>query len=119
MAETTEKLECAIDARRRILNIAVSTVLLETGFGSCDKMALETLTEILQSCKYCWSYEFNYWISPPKGQEKYWVILYFIIITVLSEVGNSARGYCEISGRVEPVLGDVIMALINMGKYVT
>lgn len=40
----------------------------------------------------------------------------FYSVTVLSEVGNSARGYCEISGRVEPVLGDVIMALINMGK---
>ncbi|KOB51916.1 putative methylmalonate-semialdehyde dehydrogenase, partial [Operophtera brumata] len=51
MAEITEKLESTSDARRRILNIAVSTVLLETGFDSCDKMSLETLTEILQSCE--------------------------------------------------------------------
>lgn len=51
MAENTEKLESSCDARRRILNIAVSTVLLETGFETADKMALETLTEIIQCCK--------------------------------------------------------------------
>lgn len=52
MSEAAEKVESASDARRRILNIAVSTVLLETGFDSADKAALETLTEILQCCKY-------------------------------------------------------------------
>lgn len=51
MAETTEKIENGTDARRRVLNIAVSTVLLETGFDAADKMSLETLTEILQCCK--------------------------------------------------------------------
>lgn len=51
MSENTEKVENAADARRRILNIAVSTVLLETGFEAADKMSLETLTEMLQCCK--------------------------------------------------------------------
>lgn len=51
MAEGTEKVESGSDARRRILTIAVSTVLLENGFESTDKMALETLTEMLQCCK--------------------------------------------------------------------
>ncbi|KAG7302106.1 hypothetical protein JYU34_013567 [Plutella xylostella] len=83
MAESTEKVESGPDARRRILNIAVSTVLLESGFDAADKLSLETLTELLQ----CF----------------------------LTEVGNSARGYCEVAGRVEPVLSDVVMALINMG----
>ncbi|XP_045774032.1 transcription initiation factor TFIID subunit 8 [Maniola jurtina] len=83
MSENTEKLESSCDARRRILNIAVSTVLLESGFDSADKIALETLTEVLQ----CF----------------------------LTEVGNSAKSYCELTGRTEPVLGDVMMALINMG----
>lgn len=41
---------------------------------------------------------------------------YFLFL-VLSEVGNSAKGYCELAGRVEPVIGDVVMALINMGKH--
>lgn len=51
MAEGTEKVESAVDARRRVLNIAVSTVLLETGFDAADKISLETLTEMLQCCK--------------------------------------------------------------------
>lgn len=50
MSETTEKVENCSDARRRILSIAVSTVLLEAGFEAADKMSLETLTEILQCC---------------------------------------------------------------------
>ncbi|XP_023935508.1 transcription initiation factor TFIID subunit 8 [Bicyclus anynana] len=83
MTENTEKPESSCDARRRILNIAVSTVLLETGFESSDRIALETLTEVIQ-CFF-------------------------------TEVGNSAKSYCELTGRTEPVLGDVMMALINMG----
>lgn len=34
---------------------------------------------------------------------------------VLVEVGQSARSYCELSGRTIPVLGDVVVALVNMG----
>ncbi|XP_045516498.1 transcription initiation factor TFIID subunit 8 [Pieris brassicae] len=83
MSETTEKIESNGDARRRILHIAVSTVLLESGFETVDKISLETLTEMLQ-CFF-------------------------------TEVGNSANRYCELSGRVEPVLADVMLALINMG----
>ncbi|VVC89530.1 transcription initiation factor TFIID subunit 8 [Leptidea sinapis] len=83
MSESIERIEASSDARRRFLNIAVSTVLLETGFEAADKMSMETLTEIMQ----CF----------------------------IAEVGNSAKGYSELSGRVEPVLGDVMMAFMNMG----
>ncbi|EFN80950.1 transcription initiation factor TFIID subunit 8 [Harpegnathos saltator] len=31
------------------------------------------------------------------------------------ETGASARNYCELSGRTEPLIADVILALINMG----
>lgn len=41
--------------------------------------------------------------------------VYIFMFTVMTEVGNSAKGYCELSGRVEPVIGDVMVALINMG----
>lgn len=34
---------------------------------------------------------------------------------MITEIGNSARSYCELSGRTVPVLGDVVIALINMG----
>lgn len=33
----------------------------------------------------------------------------------LVELGESARNYCELSGRTEPLIADVILALINMG----
>ncbi|XP_055846784.1 transcription initiation factor TFIID subunit 8 isoform X3 [Episyrphus balteatus] len=69
--------------RRKILNMAVSGILLEKGFDSVDKECLETLTEMIQS--------------------------------LITEVGTSARSYCELSGRTIPVLGDVVVALVNMG----
>lgn len=34
---------------------------------------------------------------------------------VIVEIGQSSRNYCELSGRTQPVIGDVIVALINMG----
>jgi transcription initiation factor TFIID subunit 8 len=37
------------------------------------------------------------------------------VVAVICQVGISARSYCELSGRTEPVIGDVIMALVNMG----
>uniref|UniRef100_A0A1A9WTD5 Transcription initiation factor TFIID subunit 8 n=1 Tax=Glossina brevipalpis TaxID=37001 RepID=A0A1A9WTD5_9MUSC len=71
------------NARRKILGLAVSHILIEKGFQTVDKECMETLTEMLQS--------------------------------MLVEVGQSARSYCELSGRTIPVLGDVIVALVNMG----
>lgn len=37
--------------RRKILQASVAATLLEIGFESADQLALETLTELLQSCK--------------------------------------------------------------------
>jgi len=34
---------------------------------------------------------------------------------VIVEIGNSAHNYCELGGRTMPIVGDVSMALINMG----
>lgn len=41
--------------RRRVLTLAVSSLLTELGFDHADKMAVETLVEMIQSCK-CQSY---------------------------------------------------------------
>lgn len=38
-------------ARRKVLVTSVGVLLNEIGFDSCDKMALETLTEMMQACK--------------------------------------------------------------------
>ncbi|XP_058459831.1 transcription initiation factor TFIID subunit 8-like [Malaya genurostris] len=70
-------------ARRKYLNMAVSSELLEHEFESADRDCVETLTEMVQS---------------------------FIV-----ELGQSARNYCELAGRTQPVIGDVVIALINMG----
>jgi hypothetical protein len=37
------------------------------------------------------------------------------IFLVLTEIGSSSRAYCELAGRVEPFLGDVVVSLIEMG----
>ena len=36
---------------RRLLEISICALLREQGFASASKIALETLTEMLQSCK--------------------------------------------------------------------
>lgn len=33
----------------------------------------------------------------------------------MHEIGNSARNYCELSGRTEILIADVILALVNCG----
>lgn len=38
-------------AHRKILSMVVSSTLQEIGIDSTDKVVLETLTEMLQSCK--------------------------------------------------------------------
>ncbi|XP_069693667.1 transcription initiation factor TFIID subunit 8-like [Periplaneta americana] len=38
--------------------------------------------------------------------------------SLITQIGISARSYCELSGRTEPVIGDVIIALVNMGVSV-
>ncbi|KAI8122840.1 Transcription initiation factor TFIID subunit 8 [Lucilia cuprina] len=81
--DKTETVQPNGNARRKILSVAVSQILMEKGFDSVDKECLETLTEMLQS--------------------------------MLVEVGQSARSYCELSGRTIPVIGDVIVSLVNMG----
>ncbi len=37
--------------RRRVLTLAVSSLLTELGFDHAEKMAVETLVEMIQSCK--------------------------------------------------------------------
>lgn len=50
--EKTESTQITGNARRKILNLAVSQILMEKGFDSADKECLETLTEMLQSCEW-------------------------------------------------------------------
>lgn len=46
--------------RRKFLKMAVSSILLETGFDSSNNDSLETLVEMLTSRKYFF-FNFFYW----------------------------------------------------------
>lgn len=49
---TSSPAENYLLARRRTLQVVVSALLTESGFESAEKAAVETLTEMLQSCMY-------------------------------------------------------------------
>jgi transcription initiation factor TFIID subunit 8 len=42
-------------------------------------------------------------------------LLIQIIQSLIFEIGRSSRAFCELSGRTEPLIGDVVVALIEMG----
>lgn len=33
----------------------------------------------------------------------------------MSETANQTKNYAELAGRTQPVVGDVVMAMVNMG----
>ena len=39
------------------------------------------------------------------------------MFTDLSEVGRSSQAFCELACRTEPMLSDVVMALVEMGTF--
>lgn len=41
-----------VNTRRKILNHVICSILVECGYDTCEKQALETLTEMLQSCRF-------------------------------------------------------------------
>jgi len=68
---------------RKMLTVAISSILLELGVDTADRDTLGTLTEMLQ-CFLC-------------------------------EIGSTSKNYCELSGRIEPVIADVILGFVEMG----
>lgn len=45
-------MEAHITCRRRALTSAIASLLLEMGIDCAEKQVMESLTELLQSCKY-------------------------------------------------------------------
>lgn len=41
-----------------------------------------------------------------------------IFQSFITELGHSSRAYCELAGRTEPVIGDIVIALVGMGVSV-
>lgn len=38
-----------------------------------------------------------------------------MFILVLCETANQSKNFAELAGRTQPVVGDVVMAMVNMG----
>ena len=48
----TNPMEAHLTCRRKALTTAIGNLLLEMGVDCVEKQVIESLTEILQSCKY-------------------------------------------------------------------
>lgn len=92
---------------RKMIAMTVSIIAKEAGFDSIDKDALGTLTEMMQACT-----------KPSLVQKDVYFKKYLFLLAVLCELGLLSRNYCELSGRVEPLIADVIMAFSEIGKTV-
>ena len=73
--------------RRKLLQASVSCLCSEADFSAVDELSLETLTEMMQSCKHLTSIIYM----------SYLIHLFFAVLT---ELGHSSRLYCELSARV-------------------
>jgi hypothetical protein len=50
--------------------------------------------------------------------EELWVRPYaFDPLVDISEIGRSAKSYCEHTARTQPTLSDIVVTLVEMGKY--
>lgn len=92
---------------RKMIAMTVSIIAKEAGFDSIDKDALGTLTEMMQACKY-----------PSFVRKIIYSYKCVFFLAVLCELGLLSRNYCELSGRVEPLIADVIMAFAEIGKTI-
>jgi len=54
MAAPVEQLMSGSAARRKLLQASVSCLCNESNFGFVEEIAIETLTEMIQSCNYCY-----------------------------------------------------------------
>lgn len=101
--EKTQDNQVIGNPRRLVLKQSVANILMEKGFETVEKQCIETLTEMIQSCKCTYILKMlRISIQCPS-------------VIVITEIGQSSRNYCELSGRTQPVIGDVVVALINSG----
>lgn len=92
------------NVHRKMLAASISSSLLDLGIETADRDALGTLTEMLQCCE-------SFDVTSLTFNEK----IFFCIFAVLVEVGYLSRNYCELAGRAEPIIADVILGFVEMG----
>ena len=108
------------NVHRRYLKASIGALCLEKGFDAVTRQAIETLTEMVQSCKKNFKVFFMFLISVCIYN---FIYMQHHLITVciypfnldLSEVGRSSLAICELAGRSKPTLNDVQLALVEMG----
>lgn len=91
------------DPRRKVLKEAVCLLVSEAGFTVATEECIESLVEMLQSRKFLFCLHFPNFDSMQ------------ISISVLCETANQSKNFAELAGRTQPVVGDVVMAMVNMG----
>lgn len=89
------------DPRRKVLKEAVCLLVSETGFDSATEESVETLVEMMLSRKFT-----NF---------VYFLFSNIFILLVMTEFATTTRNYSELAGRTQPVVGDVVMAMVSMG----
>lgn len=85
---------------RRSLKLCVSAQLQNVGFEVCEKVVIESLIEILQSCELSTTHH-NFCLSNFNAD--------------ICEVARSSQHFCEHSGRTSVTYFDVAVALANVG----
>lgn len=93
------------DNRRKVLKEAVCLLVSEAGFTTATEECIETLVEMLQSRKYFLLFTFSRNVNRN-----------FFVSLVMCETANQTKNYAELAGRTQPVIGDVVMAMISMGQ---
>ena len=96
------------DPRRKVMKEAVCLLLSETGFDVATEECIETLVEMLSSSEFRICFRFVYIFQ-------LFILLSLNLPSVMSETANQTKNYAELAGRTQPVVGDVVMAMINMG----
>lgn len=88
---------------REVLRKTIAVLLTEVGYSSASQIVIETLVEMLQSCKR------KFCIISFKIKQ------HFCSISVLVSISQSTRDYAELARRTEPTMGDVVLALASNG----
>jgi len=43
----------------------------------------------------------------------------FVTVAVISELARSAKAFAELGGRTHPLVSDIVVALVEMGRHYT
>lgn len=92
-------MESVDNIRRKSLQASVAALCVEVGYMTADRGAIETLTQLLQSC----------------NDQIQCVLNMSLVFLDIGEIGKTSRCFSEIAQRSDPTVSDVQLALIDLG----